>query len=42
MLQDDLEQAKFGWSHCLNLPLSEFGLSSAAIAEAILVGRITA
>jgi hypothetical protein len=29
MLQDDLEQAKFGWSHCLNLPQSAFGLSSA-------------
>jgi hypothetical protein len=28
MLQDDLEQAKFGWSHCLNLPQSAFGLSS--------------
>jgi hypothetical protein len=29
MLQDDLEQAKFGWSHCLTLPQSAFGLSSA-------------
>ena len=28
MLQHDLEQAKFGWSHCLNLPQSAFGLSS--------------
>jgi hypothetical protein len=28
MLQDDLEQAKFGWSHSLNLPQSAFGLSS--------------
>jgi len=28
MLQDDLGQAKFGWSHCLNLPQSAFGLSS--------------
>jgi hypothetical protein len=28
MLQDDLDQAKFGWSHCLNLPQSAFGLSS--------------
>lgn len=28
MLQDDLEQAKFGWSHCLNLPQAAFGLSS--------------
>jgi hypothetical protein len=28
MLQDDLEQDKFGWSHCLNLPQSAFGLSS--------------
>jgi hypothetical protein len=28
MLQDDLQQAKFGWSHCLNLPQSAFGLSS--------------
>ena len=28
MLQDDLEQGKFGWSHCLNLPQSAFGLSS--------------
>ncbi len=28
MLQDDLEQAKFGWSHCLNLPQSAFGLFS--------------
>jgi hypothetical protein len=27
MLQDDLEQAKFGWSHCLNLPQAAFGLS---------------
>ena len=28
MLQHDLEQAKFGWSHCLTLPQSAFGLSS--------------
>ena len=28
MLQHDVEQAKFGWSHCLNLPQSAFGLSS--------------
>jgi hypothetical protein len=28
MLQDDLEQAKFGWSHCLTLPQAAFGLSS--------------
>jgi hypothetical protein len=28
MLQHNLEQAKFGWSHCLNLPQSAFGLSS--------------
>jgi hypothetical protein len=28
MLQHDLEQAKFGWSHCLNLPQSALGLSS--------------
>ncbi|HTV97372.1 MAG TPA: hypothetical protein VME42_15290 [Steroidobacteraceae bacterium] len=27
MLQHDLEQAKFGWSHCLTLPQSAFGLS---------------
>jgi hypothetical protein len=28
MLQHHLEQAKFGWSHCLTLPQSAFGLSS--------------
>jgi hypothetical protein len=28
MLQHDLEQAKFGWSHCLNLPQAALGLSS--------------
>jgi hypothetical protein len=28
MLQHDLEQAKFGWSHCLTLPQSAWGLSS--------------
>ncbi len=28
MLQHDLEQTKFGWSHCLTLPQSAFGLSS--------------
>lgn len=28
MLQHDLEQAKFGWSHCLTLPQSAFGLST--------------
>jgi len=28
MLQHDLEQAKFGWSHCLTLPQSALGLSS--------------
>jgi hypothetical protein len=28
MLQHGLEQAKFGWSHCLNLPQSAFSLSS--------------
>jgi hypothetical protein len=27
MLQHDLEQAKFGWSHCLTLPQAAFGLS---------------
>lgn len=28
MLQHDLEQAKFGWTHCLTLPQAAFGLSS--------------
>jgi len=28
MLQHDVEQAKLGWSHCLTLPQSAFGLSS--------------
>src|SRR5882757_5236550 len=28
ILQHNLEQAKFGWSHCLTLPQSAFGLSS--------------
>jgi len=28
MLQDDLANAKFGWSHCLTLPQSACGLSS--------------
>lgn len=28
MLQDDLGQAKFGWSHCLTLPQAACGLSS--------------
>jgi hypothetical protein len=28
MLQDDLKQAKFGWTHCLTLPQSACGLSS--------------
>jgi hypothetical protein len=28
MLQDDVQQAKFGWSHCLTLPQSAFGLGS--------------
>ena len=28
MLQHDLEHAKFGWSHCMTLPQSAFGLSS--------------
>jgi len=28
MLQHDVEHAKFGWSHCLTLPQSAFGLSS--------------
>ena len=27
-VQHDLEHAKFGWSHCLTLPQSAFGLSS--------------
>ena len=29
MLQDDVAQAKFGWTHCLTLPQAAFGLSSA-------------
>jgi hypothetical protein len=33
MLQDDLDQAKFGWSHCLTLPQSAFGLSSVTRAS---------
>lgn len=28
MLQDDREEAKLGWSHCLTLPQSAFGLAS--------------
>ena len=28
MLQDDIQQAKFGWTHCLTLPQSACGLSS--------------
>jgi hypothetical protein len=28
MLQDDLNQAKFGWTHCLTLPQSACGLAS--------------
>jgi hypothetical protein len=28
MLQDDISQAKFGWSHCLTLPQAACGLSS--------------
>lgn len=28
MLQDDVEQAKFGWTHCLTLPQSACGLAS--------------
>lgn len=28
MLQDDLSEAKFGWSHCLTLPQAAFGLST--------------
>jgi len=28
MLQDDIKQAKFGWTHCLTLPQSACGLSS--------------
>jgi hypothetical protein len=28
MLQDDVNQAKFGWSHCLTLPQAACGLSS--------------
>ena len=28
MLQDDIAQAKFGWTHCLTLPQSACGLSS--------------
>ena len=28
MLQDDIQQAKYGWTHCLTLPQSACGLSS--------------
>ena len=28
MLQDDVNQAKFGWTHCLTLPQSACGLAS--------------
>lgn len=28
MLQDDLDHAKFGWSHCLTLPQAACGLSA--------------
>jgi hypothetical protein len=28
MLQDDVKQAKFGWTHCLTLPQSACGLAS--------------
>jgi hypothetical protein len=28
MLQDDIKQAKFGWTHCLTLPQSACGLAS--------------
>ena len=28
MLQHDLQQSKFGWSHCLTLPQAALGLSS--------------
>jgi hypothetical protein len=38
MLQDDLEQAKFGWSHCLNLPQSAFGLSSVTTNRKLALG----
>jgi hypothetical protein len=46
MLQHDVEHAKFGWSHCLTLPQSAFGLSTVTrdrkLALAVALVWITA
>jgi hypothetical protein len=46
MLQHDVEHAKFGWSHCLTLPQSAFGLATVTrnrkLALAVALVWITA